>query len=590
MRSPSPDRISGDSIPSSPRTRALAELAKFSADHDLERLDSHTPSERSSPDIVPLAALSIASSPRLEGGASESDTGFFTAEEDELSSLRGGAGRDKERPGRTSSRSDEYQQIMSLPTILDNSPVITRNNISLLGQCEEDPVRFGPAPLGGVHHPNAAQSQPDPESESDTTSPPRSVRQLVRHDLKASRSRSREFTPADEKRLSDRVAQRRNDGLGLSLDMFDAPANGFDLERAAHQRLSRPAAGGPLTPTSPMELSESPTTYPFPALLIDTRSGHDAHTLARTDMPLSNSVPRLDTPPLASPFDVPIPTAPSFSRQNSYSNPRVSHSASFHARPSSPSINIDSTATSPAPSTPGSARTSSPADEPRRSRKTSSMSSSNSMRRLSGLLNIATTRSRTSSLQDLQELGGGGAGGSTGAQISSRRSIRTVASDDSYKTATEGDSPGLHPQHSPSGRSHDARPSLAPSPRLQATASPALPSSAFGSLSPSFASNSSLSPSSMLMTPSPLVTRTWRSMMSAETYDSMLARHGPIEMRRQEVIWELCETESSFVDSFKGVIELFALPLQTAKGRWIKGVPVPVSRLFDWAADIVFVS
>lgn len=85
------------------------------------------------------------------------------------------------------------------------------------------------------------------------------------------------------------------------------------------------------------------------------------------------------------------------------------------------------------------------------------------------------------------------------------------------------------------------------------------------------------------------MTRTWRSTIPVELYESLLDTYGATEMRRQEVIWELCETELSFVDSIRAVIDLFARPLQSARGKWIKGVPTPVSRLLDWATDIVSV-
>ncbi|KAH8919349.1 Dbl homology domain-containing protein [Atractiella rhizophila] len=60
-------------------------------------------------------------------------------------------------------------------------------------------------------------------------------------------------------------------------------------------------------------------------------------------------------------------------------------------------------------------------------------------------------------------------------------------------------------------------------------------------------------------------------------------------MKRQEVIWELCETETTFVDGLRSVIRLFSLPLRTPQGRWIKGIPTPISRLFDWLDDIIHV-
>lgn len=60
-------------------------------------------------------------------------------------------------------------------------------------------------------------------------------------------------------------------------------------------------------------------------------------------------------------------------------------------------------------------------------------------------------------------------------------------------------------------------------------------------------------------------------------------------MRRQEVIWEMCETERSFVTGLRGVTRVFTLPLRTPDGAWIKGVPIPVSRLLDWLDDILAV-
>lgn len=58
-------------------------------------------------------------------------------------------------------------------------------------------------------------------------------------------------------------------------------------------------------------------------------------------------------------------------------------------------------------------------------------------------------------------------------------------------------------------------------------------------------------------------------------------------MKRQEVIFELCETERGFVEGLRGVVELFAAPLRTRDGTWIKDVPPPVSRLLEWLDDIV---
>ncbi|GAA5942911.1 uncharacterized protein JCM15063_006155 [Sporobolomyces koalae] len=89
------------------------------------------------------------------------------------------------------------------------------------------------------------------------------------------------------------------------------------------------------------------------------------------------------------------------------------------------------------------------------------------------------------------------------------------------------------------------------------------------------------------LTQSPFQGRTWRSTLGLDDFEDLAHELGAMEMRRQEVIWELCETERSFVNGLRGVIQVFTLPLRTRAGTWIKGVPVPVSRLLDWLDDIV---
>lgn len=79
----------------------------------------------------------------------------------------------------------------------------------------------------------------------------------------------------------------------------------------------------------------------------------------------------------------------------------------------------------------------------------------------------------------------------------------------------------------------------------------------------------------------------WRSTLAVEKYEQLLEQWGPKEMHRQEVIWELCETERSFVQALCSIQRVFALPLRTPEGRWINGVPCSVARLFDWLEDIL---
>lgn len=81
---------------------------------------------------------------------------------------------------------------------------------------------------------------------------------------------------------------------------------------------------------------------------------------------------------------------------------------------------------------------------------------------------------------------------------------------------------------------------------------------------------------------------TWRSTLSDETYQALLAHYDVFEMRRQEVIWELCRTEDDFVQSLQIVLKLFVQPLRAENGtRWIPGLDSEVAKLFDWLDDIV---
>lgn len=82
--------------------------------------------------------------------------------------------------------------------------------------------------------------------------------------------------------------------------------------------------------------------------------------------------------------------------------------------------------------------------------------------------------------------------------------------------------------------------------------------------------------------------RTWRATIPENIYDQISRIHSADELLRQEVIFELCQTEESFVNGLKGVVKLFSEPLRTSQGKWIAGVPFNVSRLFDSLNDIVY--
>ena len=82
--------------------------------------------------------------------------------------------------------------------------------------------------------------------------------------------------------------------------------------------------------------------------------------------------------------------------------------------------------------------------------------------------------------------------------------------------------------------------------------------------------------------------KTWRATIPDSIYDQIQRIHSADELLRQEVIFELCQTEESFVNGLKGVVKLFSQPLRTPHGKWIAGVPFNVSRLFDSLNDIVY--
>jgi RhoGEF domain len=82
--------------------------------------------------------------------------------------------------------------------------------------------------------------------------------------------------------------------------------------------------------------------------------------------------------------------------------------------------------------------------------------------------------------------------------------------------------------------------------------------------------------------------RTWFSTISSSAYHSLLGRYGEVEMERQQVIWDLCETERAFVRRLRTFVQLFIRPLRMKDSvTWLAGVPPEVARLFDWLEDII---
>ncbi|KAH9961967.1 hypothetical protein BC827DRAFT_249515 [Russula dissimulans] len=82
--------------------------------------------------------------------------------------------------------------------------------------------------------------------------------------------------------------------------------------------------------------------------------------------------------------------------------------------------------------------------------------------------------------------------------------------------------------------------------------------------------------------------RTWLSTISSSAYHSLLDRYGEVEIKRQQVIWDLCETERTFVKRLQTFVRLFIRPLRMKDSvAWLAGVPTEVARLFDWLEDII---
>lgn len=82
--------------------------------------------------------------------------------------------------------------------------------------------------------------------------------------------------------------------------------------------------------------------------------------------------------------------------------------------------------------------------------------------------------------------------------------------------------------------------------------------------------------------------RTWLSTISSSAYHSLLDRYGEVEIKRQQIIWDLCETERAFVRRLRTFVRLFIRPLRMKDSvTWLAGVPPEVARLFDWLEDLI---
>ena len=82
--------------------------------------------------------------------------------------------------------------------------------------------------------------------------------------------------------------------------------------------------------------------------------------------------------------------------------------------------------------------------------------------------------------------------------------------------------------------------------------------------------------------------RTWLTTVSPSAYHALLDRYGEVEIERQQIIWDLCETERVFVRRLQTFVHLFICPLRMKDSvTWLTGVPPEVARLFDWLEDII---
>ncbi|KAH9163097.1 hypothetical protein EDB89DRAFT_588664 [Lactarius sanguifluus] len=82
--------------------------------------------------------------------------------------------------------------------------------------------------------------------------------------------------------------------------------------------------------------------------------------------------------------------------------------------------------------------------------------------------------------------------------------------------------------------------------------------------------------------------RTWLSTITSSAYHSLLDRYGEVEIQRQQIIWDLCETERAFVRRLRTFVRVFIRPLRMKDSvSWLAGVPPEVARLFDWLEDLI---
>lgn len=365
-----------------------------------------------------------------------------------------------------------------------------------------------------------------------------------------------------------------DDGLGIdlaSLELGGAGSKRTVRPQSTYRPSSRPLQSrAPATQTF-AETSEPPlaTLLPSsPPLVGGLSTLGSTHNSSLSGAPSLAPIPSLSPLPHISPA---LSPAPSVSSSTTFPFPEPSV-----VFPLSPSTSSTGPARSPQVRSASFTSTHFEVPQPRLNRRASDQSnlgrrksvilSSKSSKRLSALITtgLDIVRNRTSSHNSAE-------GDEVEVMENWAREARRRSRTDGPISAPLPSSAQFSP--APPCARHD----YTPSPQ----ASSVIPSPVTGppSLAPS------VTPS---LTTSPHTGRTWRSTLSSAEYERLSLNFGVLEMRRQEVIWELCETERSFVNGLRGVIQVFALRLRTRSGAWIKGVPVGVSRLLNWLDDIVY--
>lgn len=91
-------------------------------------------------------------------------------------------------------------------------------------------------------------------------------------------------------------------------------------------------------------------------------------------------------------------------------------------------------------------------------------------------------------------------------------------------------------------------------------------------------------------TATPMAIINWRHSISDHEYQIILENWGPTEIHRQQLIWELSQTETAFLDSVTLISDFFINPLKKSEcGSWVAGVPPAVQKMFsdlDQIADL----